>query len=124
MLKFFRLGLGSRIGSGRQSISWIHEKDLFHALLYLLEHKELDGAFNLTAPHPVSNTVLTQSLNQALNKKGWMPAIPAMFLRIMYGEFANTLVRGQRVFPCRLLDSGYKFQFPEINAALAEMDLR
>lgn len=121
MLPLFRTGLGSRIGSGQQGFSWIHEQDLARAMLHLLETEELDGPFNLTAPLPVNNARLTQALHQVLGKRGWLPPIPLWSLRVPWGEFADSLAHGQRVVPERLLRSGFEFRYPEIETALAAL---
>lgn len=119
MLPVFRLGLGSAIGSGKQPFPWIHLDDLCRALLFLLEHEELDGPFNLAAPQPVTNYEFSAALSRALNRPLWLPALPHGLLTLILGEMATMVLHGQKVVPARLLDNGFHFSYPEIQAALS-----
>ena len=116
----FSLGLGGRLGVGTQGMSWIHLRDQVGAIDHLLRHTELSGAFNLTAPTPVSNAVFTQVFAAELHRPAFFH-VPAWVLRLALGEMSDLLLTGQYVLPKRLLDSGYVFQFSTLKDALADI---
>ena len=120
MLPPFRLGLGGPLGSGRQWMSWIHLADQVAALRFLLEREDLAGAFNLAAPEPASNREFSRALAGALGRP-CLARVPALALRLALGEMSGILLTGQRVLPRRLLQAGYRFRFPAIGAALADL---
>ena len=113
----FRLGLGARLGSGRQWMSWIALEDLLRALQFLLERPELSGAFNLTSPNPVTNAQFTQSLGRALNRPAFF-RVPAFVIKAGLGEMGEALLLGgQRVLPARLERAGFEWRNPWIGEA-------
>jgi uncharacterized protein (TIGR01777 family) len=114
----FRLGLGARIGSGSQFISWISLADEVRAIRFLLDHAELDGPVNLTAPAPVTNAELTAALARTLRRPALL-RIPAAVLRAALGEVSGELLTGARVIPRKLQDAGFTFRYPDIDGALA-----
>jgi len=118
-LAIFRLGLGGRLGSGRQWLSPISLHDEIAALLWILDHR-LQGPVNLTGPSPVTNRSFTLALAKALHRPAFF-AVPAIALSIVLGrEGANELVlTSQRVLPKVLTESGFKFSNPDIDAELA-----
>ncbi len=118
MLPIFRLGLGGKIGSGKQGFSWIHLSDLANAIDFIYE-QGLDGAFNFTAPHPTTNTGLTEALGDALHRPTIFP-VPEFALRVLYSEGAKVLTGGQKVYPKRLLDAGFVFGHETIDAAVKD----
>lgn len=120
MLLPFRLGLGGRIGNGQQWMSWVHLADHVAITMMLLKSSELTGAFNLTAPNPVSNREFTYSLGRALKRPAILP-LPAAVLRLVFGDMANLLLGGQRVLPERLLEAGFRFRFATLNDALQDV---
>jgi uncharacterized protein len=117
MAPLFRAFVGGPLGSGRQWFSWIHVEDLFRALVHLAGRPESAGAYNLTAPEPVTNRVLTRELGRVLHRPAFLPA-PAFAVRLALGEFGDVLLRGQRVLPRRLLAEGFRFSHPGFAAAL------
>jgi uncharacterized protein (TIGR01777 family) len=117
MLPMFKMGLGGRLGSGNQWFSWIHRTDLIEAAMFLLGREDAKGAFNLTAPNPVTNRQLTRELGGGLHRPTILPA-PGFAMKMILGEFANVLLKGQRVIPSRLLDMGFAFTFPNLKQAL------
>lgn len=121
MIPVFKRWLGSPFGSGKQWFSWIHEEDLVNVFLFLLEHKNLEGPINCTAPNPVRNREFTKILGQVLRKPTFMPAVPGFVLRLIKGEFGNVLLKGQRVQPQKLLENGFRFRFPNIKEALHDL---
>lgn len=120
MAPLFRAFLGGRLGSGRQWFSWIHVEDLFGAMLHLLGRPGSAGAYNLAAPEPVTNRVLTRELARVLHRPALLPA-PALAVRLVLGEFGNVVLRGQRVLPRRLLAEDFRFSHPGFSAALDDL---
>jgi len=121
LLPIFKWYLGVPLGSGKQWVSWIHEQDLANIFLFLLEHKELEGPVNCTAPHPVRNKEMTKTLGEVLEKPTILPPVPGFALKIMQGEFAGILVKGQKVIPKKLSDHGYQFSFSALKEALQNL---
>ncbi|HYF38145.1 MAG TPA: TIGR01777 family oxidoreductase [Gemmatimonadales bacterium] len=117
----FRLGVGGKTGSGNQWMSWVALDDVAEALVYLLTAESLEGPVNLTAPVPVTNRDFTRVLGQVLGRPAVLP-VPALALRAIFGEMANrTLLSSARVLPERLIRSGYRFAYPELEGALRSM---
>jgi uncharacterized protein (TIGR01777 family) len=118
MLPIFRLGLGGPLGNGRQWMSWIALADLIAAVRFLLAAENLSGPINLVAPEPVTNAGFARAIGRALNRPAILPA-PAFALRLAFGEMADeALLSGAKVFPRRLLQAGFPFRYPTIDAAL------
>jgi uncharacterized protein len=114
----FRLGLGGRLGSGSQWMSWISIDDVAGALLHLVLNATLSGPVNLTAPEPVRNRDFTRALGRVLSRPTLLP-VPSVALRLLLGEMADsTLLASARVLPERLLGSGYRFIHPDLETAL------
>jgi uncharacterized protein len=120
MLPFFRLGLGGPVAGGHQYVSWIHLEDTVAALLFCLDRESADGAVNLTAPNPVTNAELTRALGHALGRPAVLP-VPALALRLLYGEMAQIVTTGQRVIPRRLEQLHFSFRHPLIEPALRDV---
>lgn len=118
----FRAGLGGRLGSGRQYLSWITLADEVRALLHALDRAEFHGAVNLTAPNPVTNAEFTTSLGRALHRPTFLPT-PTAPLKAVYGaELVETLLlAGQRVLPAALEASGFDFEEPALETALGRI---
>jgi hypothetical protein len=116
MWPIFRMGAGGRLGSGRQWWSFISLRDELAALTHLLEH--LDGPVNLTAPSPATNAEVTRAMGRALRRPTALP-VPRKALEIALGEFSSEVLGSARVVPTRLLGSGFAFQDPTIDAAVA-----
>ena len=121
MIPAFKWWMGSPLGSGKQWFSWIHEQDLVDIFLYLIKEKRISDAVNCTAPNPVTNRELTQVLGEALGKPTFMPAVPGFVMSLILGEFGSVLLKGQRVAPKKLLDSGFRFSFPDLKSALKDL---
>jgi len=120
MLIPFRLGIGGTIGSGDQSFSWVHIEDLVRAYFTVIENSRYEGIYNLTAPNPTTNRGLTEALGRSLHRPTLMQ-IPPFVLRLQLGEGAEVLLKGQRVLPKRLLESGFVFTFAEIQEAIDDL---
>ena len=117
MIPLFKKYIGGPIGSGKQWFSWVHIKDLSEAFAFLLKHPEISGPVNVCAPNPVRNKDLAKALGKVLHRPSFMPA-PGFMVKLVLGEFGSVILEGQRVIPKRLLDSGFAFQYPEIDKAL------
>ncbi len=117
MLPPFKLGIGGRLGSGRQWMPWIHLDDLVGMMLHAIQTSSVSGAMNAAAPQPITNAQFTAALGRVLHRPVIFPA-PYFALRLAFGEFATVLFASQRVEPRVALASGYAFQFTDIDAAL------
>ena len=118
MLPPFRAGLGARLGSGRQWMSWVALADVVAAILFALDHDQLSGAVNVTSPNPVTNAEFTRALGRELHRPAFL-AVPAFALRAMFGQMADeALLASARVHPAKLQAAGFHFSLPEIDAAL------
>ena len=116
----FRLFAGGVLGSGKQYFSWIHIADEVGAILHLLD-SDLAGPFNLAAPEPVQMKILAQTLGQVMKRPAKFN-VPGFILKMILGQMGEELIlAGQRATPKRLLESGYQFKFPTLNAALTEI---
>lgn len=120
MLLPFRFGLGGRIGDGRQMMSWVHVDDICRAAGHVIEKKSLFGPLNLTAPSPVTNREFTRLLAKSLRRPALLP-VPVFALRLLYGEGASALTGGQTAIPERLRQTGFQFQYPELEGALKQI---
>ena len=123
LVSLVKKGLGGTSGNGKQYVSWIHEKDFVDAMYWIINHEELDGAINISAPNPLPNKAFMQELRVAwgmpigLPATQWMLEIGAFFLRTE----TELLLKSRRVVPKRLLDHGFAFSYPEWKEAAAEL---
>lgn len=118
MLAPFRFGVGGRIGDGSQWLSWVALDDAIDAIRFLIEEPSLSGAFNVTAPEPITNRDFTRVVGRALSRPTLF-TVPPLVLRLMFGEMADrTLLASQRALPRRLLDAGFTFRHPRLENAL------
>lgn len=118
MLLPFRLGLGGPIGSGKQYMSWIEAGDLVRAIVFALENADLTGPVNAVAPAPVRQREFAKTLAHVLHRPAILP-MPAAAVRLLFGEMGQTLLLGgAKVFPKRLSDAGYSFQYSHLEDAL------
>lgn len=118
LLPVFRLGAGGRVGNGRQWMSWLSVDDAVGIVRFALEHGELSGAVNASAPSPVTNAEFTATLARVVHRPAIFP-VPALALNLLFGEMAQaTLLASQRVVPRRLLAAGYAFRHATLEPAL------
>ncbi len=118
MVTPFKLGLGGKIGDGRQYMSWIALDDVVGALAFLTASPQVSGPVNLTAPHPVTNAEFTKTLGHVLSRPTIFP-MPAFAARLAFGEMADALLLSStRVSPQALATAGYGFRYPQVEAAL------
>ncbi len=120
MLLPFKLGLGGRLGNGRQYMSWIHIDDLTAIMLYAKENTNLRGPVNAVAPTPVTNSEFTHALAATLHRPAFLP-VPGFALKVVLGEFADVLLGSQRVIPEALQQTNYTYTFPQIEVALKNL---
>ncbi len=118
MLLPFSLGLGARLGSGRQYVSWIALCDVVGLLYHALRDQRLVGPLNCVAPEPATNAELTRALARVLRRPAFL-VVPPFALRLLYGEFSEEALKSQRVIPAQALAYGYSFRQPELEQALA-----
>lgn len=114
-----RLGLGGRLGSGDQWISWIHLADLIGVTRRVIDDATLEGVINVVSTEPVRQIVFARSLARRLHRPLWL-RLPAWLLRTVLGEGVDVVLGSRRVKPARLLEAGYAFRFPTLDAALEE----
>lgn len=116
----FRAFAGGPLGDGRQWMPWIHEADEVGAIRFLLESPAATGPFDLVAPEPVRNGDFSRAVGRALGRPSWLP-VPRAALRLALGELGEALLAGQRAVPARLEALGFRFRFPTLDGALAEL---
>jgi uncharacterized protein (TIGR01777 family) len=118
MLPPFRMGVGGRLGSGRQWMSWIHIQDMVGAIHHVIKTDLLQGPVNLVAPKPVTNAEFTETLASVLQRPAMFP-VPAFAIRTIFGQMGQeVLLSSQRVEPARLVTSGYPFHYSDLRKAL------
>jgi uncharacterized protein (TIGR01777 family) len=117
MLTPFKLGLGGRMGSGRQWFPWIHIDDSAGILRHALVTDSVSGAINAVAPGIVTNEEFARELGAVLNRPAILP-VPEFALQIMMGEMAEVVLSSQRISPKVALDTGYEFRYPDLTGAL------
>ena len=120
MLTPFRLGAGGPLGDGRQFMPWIHRDDWIGLVLWAIAAADARGAFNGTAPTPVTNAEFSRALGTALRRPAIVP-MPGFALRILLGEFAGSILTGQRAVPARAEEMGYGFRFRTLGPALKDL---
>jgi uncharacterized protein len=116
MMRPFRFFVGGPIGSGRQYVSWIHRLDWIEIVRWIVQTPAVSGPVNATAPHPVTNRHLSRALGHAMHRPSLLPA-PGFAVKMVVGEFADSVLTGQRVLPARAQKDGYHFRYPEIEQA-------
>ena len=116
MMRPFRFFAGGPLGSGRQYVSWIHRLDWIEIVRWIVQTPVVNGPVNATAPHPVTNRHLSKALGHAMHRPSFLPA-PGFAVKLVVGEFADSILTGQRVLPARAQKDGYHFRYPEIEQA-------
>jgi uncharacterized protein len=120
MLPLFKLGLGGRVGSGKQWVSWIHQDDLVSLVLRAIDDATVAGPINLVAPHPVTNAELTRTLGRLLRRPTLFPA-PAFALKLLLGQASHLLLSGARVRLAHPALQNFRFAHPELEDALRDV---
>lgn len=122
MLPPFKLCLGGPIGDGSHYMPWIHIEDMARGIMFLINNEHCQGAFNFTAPHPVTNKEFSQTLASVIHRPAIFP-MPVFVLQTLMGEMSDLLTTGQNVVPKKLLDEGYQFMFSKLKPALEDLNL-
>jgi uncharacterized protein (TIGR01777 family) len=120
MLLPFKWCLGGRLGNGQQWMSWIHREDWIAIALKMIVDTTMTGAYNATAPYPVTNSQFTKALADVLNRPALLP-LPALLLKKLLGEMSVLVLGSQRVFPERLLAADFKFKYTTLSSALMQI---
>jgi uncharacterized protein (TIGR01777 family) len=120
MLLPFRFFVGGPFGSGDQWISWIHRDDEVELLRFALENEQISGALNVTAPEPATNREFSATLGRVYATPSWL-TVPSFALKAALGDFADSVLQGQRVVPAKALEAGYQFRYPHLPAALRQI---
>ena len=120
MLPPFKMGVGGRLGSGKQWMSWIHIDDVAGLIRFALEQPAIRGPVNATAPHPVTNAEFTGILARALHRIAFMP-VPAVALKTLFGEMSSVLLDSQRALPRAAESAGFQFQYATLASALEQI---
>lgn len=116
----YRLFGGGKIGSGKQWLSWIHLEDIIQLIMFCLDNDQINGPVNASAPVPVTNDAFGRAIGKAMGRPHWFP-VPAVFMRALLGEMADTVLYGQRALPSKALDNGFIFRYPTIDSAMLEL---
>ena len=116
----FKMGVGGKIGNGKQPFPFIHEKDVADAFSWAVNVYDKSGLFNLSAPDQINNKTFTKKFASKLNRPSFIP-VPGFGLKLIYGEAANMLIESPEVVPKELQNAGYQFRYPDIDAALSEI---
>lgn len=119
MLPPFKLGIGGKLGTGHQYMSWIHVNDLASMYIEALKNPEMKGPYNGTAPYPVTNEEFTKCLGKTL-KRPTFASVPAFALKFLFGEMSVVLLEGQKVLPVKFKEMKFRFQYPTLEKALKE----
>jgi hypothetical protein len=117
MVKAFRFFAGGPVGDGKQPVAWVHRDDVVGIMLFAIDHEEVTGPINAVSPYPVTNADLARTLGTVLNRPAWF-RVPAGALRARYGEGADMITTGQRVYPRRAAELGYEFRQARLMRAL------
>lgn len=116
----YKLGIGGKIGSGQQWMSWIHIDDIVSLIDFCIQHPEISGPVNAASPHPVKNDQFGRTVAKVYHRPHWFP-VPAFLLQHVLGELSLILLKGQRIIPAKALEHGFKFQYAELHSALSEL---
>ena len=121
MLLPIKMGVGSALGSGKQYMPWIHIDDLCDIYIKALQDVTMNGAYNATSPEHHTNKSFTKALASTLGRIMWMPNVPSFAMKLMFGEMADMMLYGSRVSSDKVLDTGFEFQFGELDLALEDL---
>jgi hypothetical protein len=113
----FKLGLGGKLATGKQGVSFIHIDDVVKAFQFFIEHENVEGIYNLTAPHPVTNKEFTKALAKTLKRPAIFP-VPEFAIRLVFGKAASVVTGGGFVYPKNLEHDCFDFEYPKIEEAL------
>lgn len=116
----FKFGVGGKIGSGKQMMSWIHLEDVLSAIHFAITQPGINGPVNVASPNPVSNREFTRTLGKVMRRPAILP-VPAFMLRLVFGQGAVVLTGGQSALPNKLQENGFVFKYPDLEPALRDL---
>lgn len=120
MLPPFKMGVGGKLGSGEQIVSWIHIDDLLRAVEFIMKTPAISGSVNFTAPYPLSNIKQTQIMGDVLNRPTFF-TVPAFILKLIFGEGSTVMLDSKEVYPTKLLENGFIFHYERFEDALKDI---
>lgn len=121
MLPFFKIGLGSPLGSGKQWMPWIHVEDLARMFIHLARNEEAQGVYNAAGPNQVRNAEFSKTLAQAMNKPFFAPAVPSFMLKLVLGKMATIALASTKVSVEKIQNTGFEWKHPELLPALQDV---
>lgn len=116
----FKMGVGGKLGSGRQMVSWIHIEDLLRAVEFIIKTPAINGSVNFTAPYPLSNMRQTEIMGKVLNRPAFL-TVPAFAIKLLFGEGAAVMLDSKEVYPTKLLENGFVFDYEKFEDAIKEI---
>ncbi|WP_342431537.1 TIGR01777 family oxidoreductase [Neobacillus sp. FSL H8-0543] len=116
----YKLFLGGTVGSGEQWVSWVHVTDVIQSIAFAIETSELSGPVNVTSPSPVRMKAFGKTIGSVLHRPHWLP-VPSFAMKFALGQKSSLVLEGQHVLPKVLMNAGYKFSFPLLDAALEDL---
>ena len=116
-----KMGIASALGNGRQYIPWIHIEDICAIYIKAIEDNEMNGIYNAVAPDYKTNAEFTRTLAKVLKKTYFLPNVPSVMLRLIFGKMSEIILKGNRVSAEKIMASGYRFQFPDLKGALTDL---
>lgn len=119
----YKLGAGGTVGTGKQWLSWIHVADVAGLIRFAIEHEQISGPINVTAPEPLKMKEFGKAIGKTLHRPHWLP-VPSFALKILLGEMSEMLLSGQRAVPAKAVEFGYSYKFPQLPEALEDSLLK
>ncbi|MEK6658924.1 MAG: TIGR01777 family oxidoreductase [Campylobacterota bacterium] len=116
----FKMGVGGKLGGGEQIVSWIHIDDLLRAILFIMKTPEISGSVNFTSPYPLTNSEQTEILGKVLNRPVFL-GVPSFALKLVFGEGSRVMLDSKEVYPTKLLEHGFVFDYEKFEDALLEI---
>jgi hypothetical protein len=116
----FKMGVGGKLGRGDQIVSWIHIEDLLRAILFIIKTPAIAGSVNFTSPYPISNIEQTYILGKVLNRPTFF-GVPAFMIKLVFGEGARVILDSKEVYPTKLLENGFTFNYEKFENAIKEI---
>jgi uncharacterized protein len=116
----YRFGLGGKLGSGQQVMSWIHREDVMRLIAHALRTHDMQGVYNAVSPEAVQQAAFAEAVGSVLHRPAWF-SIPAAPIRFLAGEMGQLFLDGQRVIPARLMTAGFQFRYPTLLSALVDL---
>lgn len=116
----FKMGVGGKLGNGRQMVSWIHIDDLLRAILFIMKTPDISGSVNFTSPYPLTNSEQTEILGKVLNRPTFL-GVPSFAIKLVFGEGSRVVLDSKEVYPTKLLEHGFVFDYEKFEDALLEI---